>query len=106
MDRIESLKQMVTEDPKDGLARFMLGKELLSADLPNEAAEQLAEAIRLAPDHTASYRELGNALASAGRMSEAEVAYTTGLNVADSTGDLQTAKEIKVFLGRLKRRTC
>ena len=106
MDRIESLKQMVTEDPKDGLARFMLGKELLSADLPNEAAEQLAEAIRLAPDHTASYRELGNALASAGRMSEAEVAYTTGLNVSETTGDLQTAKEIKVFLGRLKRRTC
>jgi Flp pilus assembly protein TadD len=106
MDRIESLREIVAGDPKDGLARFMLGKELLAADLPNEAAEQLAEAIRLAPDHTASYRELGNALASAGRLSEAEVAYSTGLKVADTTGDLQTAKEIKVFLARLKRRTC
>jgi hypothetical protein len=26
--------------------------------------------------------------------------------VSETTGDLQTAREIKVFLGRLKRRTC
>lgn len=106
MERIDTLRQIVADDPVDGLARFMLGKELLAADQPNEAAEQLAEAIRLTPEHTASYRELGNALASAGRMSEAEVAYTSGMSVAEKTGDLQTAREIKVFLNRLKRRTC
>ena len=106
MNRIETLQEIVAGDPEDGLARYMLGKELLAADQPNEAAEQLAEAVRLSPDHTASYRELGNALASAGRMSEAEVAYNNGLRVSERSGDLQTAKEIRVFLARLKRRTC
>lgn len=106
MERIEALRQMVADDPEDGLTRFMLGKELLAAGLALEAAEHLAEAVRLTPDHTASYRELGHALAASERPAEAEVAYEQGLAVAETTGDLQTGKEIRVFLARLRRRTC
>lgn len=106
MERIETLRQFVADDPQDGLTRFMLGRELLAAGLAIEAAEHLAEAVRLSPDHTASYRELGKALAAAGRPAEAETAYEQGLAVAETTGDLQTGKEIRVFLARLKRRIC
>ncbi len=102
MDRIEALKDIVAAEPGDGLSRFMLGQELLKADRAGEAVEQLEAAIRLSPDHTAAYRHLGNALAAVGRGEEARRVFETGLEVAGRTGDLQTAKEIGVFLKRLK----
>ena len=116
-ERIETLRQFVADDPTDGLTRFMLGKELLAVALSatpaggameqlGEAVEHLSEAVRLSPDHTAGYRELGNALAMAARPDEAQAVYEKGLAVAESTGDLQTGKEIRVFLARLRRRTC
>jgi hypothetical protein len=38
-----------------------------------------------------------------GRIDEARAAYRRGLEVAATTGDLQTKKEIEVFLRRLDR---
>src|SRR5438552_533334 len=49
----------------------------------------------------AAYRGLGRALERAGRLDEARAAYRRGLEVARQTGDLQTGKEIEVFLRRL-----
>lgn len=101
MDRIAQLLDIVAAEPDDGLARFMLGRELLAARRPDEAAEHLAMAVQLTPDHTASYRELGNALAATGRGEEALAAWADGLAVAERTGDLQTAKEMRVFRNRV-----
>ena len=39
----------------------------------------------------------------AGRLAEAEAAYAAGLEVTGRTGDLQTQKEIEVFLCRLEK---
>jgi predicted Zn-dependent protease len=103
MDRIAQLSEIVADDPNDGLARFMLGRELLAAKRAGEAVEQLARAVELTPDHTASHRELGNALAAAGRNEEALAAWAAGLEVAERTGDLQTGKEMRVFRNRLLR---
>jgi hypothetical protein len=47
-------------------------------------------------------RGLGRALERAGRRDEALGAYRKGLEVATRTGDLQTKKEIEVFLHRLE----
>ena len=38
-----------------------------------------------------------------GRIAEAKAAYAKGLEVARTTGDLQTGKEIEVFLRRLEK---
>ena len=40
-----------------------------------------------------------------GRLDEAKSAYAGGLDVATRNGDLQTKKEIQVFLGRLEARS-
>lgn len=101
MDRLVSLREMVAADPEDGLARYMLGRELLARKSAVEAAEHLAEAARLTPDHTATWRELGNALAAAGQVNAARVAYERGIETSERTGDLQTGREIRVFLNRL-----
>ena len=102
MDRIEALREIVAADPDDGLSRFMLGQELLKAGCAGEAVEHLEAAIRLTPDRTAAYRHLGVALEKAGRVAEARDVFRRGLDVAEETRDLQTAKEIQVFLKRLE----
>jgi predicted Zn-dependent protease len=105
MDRIAQLLEIVTDDPDDGLARFMLGRELLAAKRAEEAIEQLGRAVALTPDHTASYRELGHALTAAGRNEEALATWAEGIAVAERTGDLQTGKEMRVFRNRLLKAT-
>jgi len=67
------------------------------------AADEYREAIRLKPDYSAAHRGLGRALERAGQIAEARVAYQQGLEVATRAGDLQTGKEIEVFLRRLEK---
>jgi len=44
---------------------------------------------------------LGKALAAAARPAEAQEAYRQGIAAAERKGDVQAAKEMKVFLKRL-----
>ena len=100
-DRIEEFKEVVEIMPDDPVVRFGLAGAYLDAGQAEAAAVEYAEAIRLKPDYSAAHRGLGRALERAGRIAEAKAAYTKGLEVASGTGDLQTKKEIEVFLRRL-----
>ena len=102
-DRIEEFKEVVEIMPDDPVVRFGLAGAYLDAGHADSAAAEYAEAIRLKPDYSAAHRGLGRALERAGRIAEARVAYVTGLEVARTTGDLQTGKEIEVFLRRLEK---
>ena len=55
------------------------------------------------PDYSAAHRGLGRALERTGQTAEAIIAYKQGLEVATKNGDLQTVKEIEVFLRRLEK---
>ena len=101
-DRIAEFKEVVEMMPDDPVVRFGLGGAYLDAGRAEEAAAEYAEAIRLKPDYSAAHRGLGRALERAGRVAEAKAAYATGLEVASRSGDLQTKKEIEVFLRRLE----
>ena len=87
--------------PDDPVVRFGLAGAYLDAGQPDAAAAEYRETIRLKPDYSAAHRGLGRALERAGRLEEAKAAYATGLDVATQNGDLQTVKEIQVFLRRL-----
>ena len=54
----------------------------------------------VARDGTRSRRDLAQALST---EVSAKAAYAKGLEVARTTGDLQTGKEIEVFLRRLEK---
>jgi Flp pilus assembly protein TadD len=103
-DRIAQFREVVELMPDDPVARFGLAGAYLEAGRSGEAAVEYNEAIRLKPDYTAAHRGLGRALEAVGRAEEARVAYRRGIEVAGETGDLQTRKEIEVFLRRLDRR--
>jgi Flp pilus assembly protein TadD len=89
--------------PDDPVVRFGLAGAYLDAGQADLAVAEYAEAVRLKPDYSAAHRGLGRALERAGRPAEAVAAYATGLEVATRTGDLQTKKEIEVFLRRLNQ---
>ena len=102
-DRIAEFKEVAELMPDDPVVRFGLAGAYLDAGKPENAADEYREAIRLKPDYSAAHRGLGRALERAGQLAEARVAYQQGLEVATRTGDLQTGKEIEVFLRRLEK---
>jgi Flp pilus assembly protein TadD len=103
-DRLAEFKEVAALMPEDPVVRFGLAGALLDAGEAEEAAREYREAIRLKPDYSAAHRGLGRALERAGQIEEAGAAYRQGLAVATQTGDLQTKKEIEVFLRRLDRK--
>ncbi len=103
-NRIAEFKEVAELMPDDPVVRFGLAGAYLDARQPEEAVRAYEETIRLKPDYSAAHRGLGRALEQAGRLAEAEAADAAGLEVATRTGDLQTKKEIEVFLRRLEKR--
>lgn len=103
-DRIAEFKEVLELMPEDPVVRFGLAGAYLDAGDAESAVAEYREAIRLKADYSAAYRGLGRALEQAGQPDEAKAAYTTGCEVAARNGDLQTKKEIEVFLRRLAAR--
>jgi Flp pilus assembly protein TadD len=100
-DRIAEFKEVAEIMPDDPVVRFGLAGAYLEAGQAESAVLEYEETIRLKPDYSAAHRGLGRALERAGRTEAARAAYRKGLEVATQTGDLQTKKEIEVFLRRL-----
>jgi predicted Zn-dependent protease len=100
-DRIQEFRDVVELMPDDPVVRFGLAGAYLDAEQPEQAVAEYEAAIRLKPDYSAAHRGLGRALERVGRVTEARAAYAEGLEVATRAGDLQTKKEIEVFLRRL-----
>ena len=102
-DRIAEFKEVAEMLPDDPVVRFGLAGAYLDAGQAEAAVAEYTATVRLKPDYSAAYRGLGRALERAGRTVEAKAAYEKGLEVAASTGDLQTKKEIEVFLRRIDK---
>lgn len=101
--RIESLEKMIG-GPRDGaLLRFSLGNEYLKAGAPAPAAAAFRAAVEFDPNYSAAWKVLGKALAEAGDKAGAVDAYERGIAVAEAKGDIQAAKEMKVFAKRLAK---
>jgi Flp pilus assembly protein TadD len=100
-DRIAEFKEVLDSMPDDPVVRFGPAGAYLDAGQPENAVREYEETIRLKPEYSAAHRGLGRALERAGRRDAARAAYRTGLEVATRAGDLQTKKEIEVFLRRL-----
>jgi predicted Zn-dependent protease len=101
-DRIAEFKEVLDLMPEDPVVHFGLAGAYLEAGRADDAVAEYREAIRLKPDYSAAYRGLGRSLERAGHRDDARAAYAAGRDVAARNGDLQTKKEIEVFLRRLE----
>src|SRR5262249_8960640 len=90
--------------PRDGaLLRFSLGSEYLKSGDFEAPAAHLGAAVEKAPGYSAAWKLLGKALAESGREEEALASYRKGIEVAETKGDKQAAKEMAVFARRLDK---
>jgi len=85
------------------LLRFALGQEYLKAGDLVAAIEHLRHAVDQNPRYSAAWKALGEAHARAGSAERAADVYERGIAAARAAGDIQAAKEMGVFLKRLRR---
>ncbi|NTV94891.1 MAG: tetratricopeptide repeat protein [Thiobacillus sp.] len=104
MSPLENFERMLEQGRDSALLRYSLGNEYLKADNPCNAVVHLREAVRQDPNHSASWKLLGRALAETGDLDGALAAYRDGIAVAERKGDIQAVKEMTVFARRIAKR--
>jgi Tfp pilus assembly protein PilF len=103
MSVLENLERLRAGGRDDKLLHFSLASEYLKVERCDEAAAAAARAIELDPEYSAAWKVRGKALAGAGRAAEAGEVFEQGIEVAQRHGDIQAAKEMGVFLKRLRK---
>lgn len=101
-ERIANFEKLLAKGPDTPLLRFSLGNAYLDED-PAKAAEHFQAALVLDPGYVAAWKLLGQSLAAAGETEAAKEAYSEGIVTAEISGQVQAAKEMRVFLKRLLR---
>jgi uncharacterized protein HemY len=100
MDR-GALEKMLEQGQDNVLLRYSLGSLYLKEKQYETAVEHLQQAVRLDQSHSASWKLFGKALVHLECIEEAREVYLKGIAVAESKGDIQAVKEMRVFLKRL-----
>lgn len=100
----EALEKMLAAGRDDALLRFSLGTACMKEGDETAAAGHFEAAVSHDPGYSAAWKQLGHACAGAGRTQDATEAWTRGIAAAESRGDIQAAKEMRVFLKRLAKR--
>lgn len=100
---IERLEALLAGGQDNALLRFSLGRQYASAGDPARAVGHLRAALAHDPDYSAAWVALGQALAETGAIDEALRTYRQGIEVAERRGDLQAARQMRVFARRLQR---
>jgi len=99
----DNFRAMLEGGQDNALLRFSLGGALLKDGDLAGAVEHLAEAVRQDPEYSAAWKLYGKALQASDHMVAAIEAYERGIAVAERKGDKQAAREMSVFLKRLRK---
>jgi cytochrome c-type biogenesis protein CcmH/NrfG len=100
-EKIQGMEKLLELEPDDPTGWFLLGRLYMDAERFADAERAFRRSVDQKPDYSAAWRQLGDALRKAEKYEEAIAAYQQGLAVAEANRDLQTVKEIRVFLRKL-----
>ena len=100
---VDNLEALLAKGTDNALLRFGLANEYLKLGQLEQAIGHLRRALDHDPRYSAAWKRLGQALADTGRSDEASAAYESGIKAAEEKGDIQAAKEMRVFLNRLQK---
>ncbi len=102
-DRLEQLREIAEREPDDALAQYGFGKALMRAGRYDEAIETLSRAILVDPRYSAAFRDLGRTYLESKRAAQAIKTFRRGIPIAEQRGDLQTVREMQIFMKRATR---
>lgn len=103
MSMIDTFEKMLAAGQDNALLRFGLGQAYLKENNLDKAIKHLRAATAHDAGYSAAWKLLGKALADSGDKGAAIAAYEQGIQTAEAKGDIQAAKEMRVFLKRLHR---
>ena len=101
---IERFEALLASGRDDALLRFGLGQAYLSEAEHEKARTHLQAALSHNPDYSAAWKLLGRACVALDDLSGAKNAFEQGIAVAERRGDKQAAREMQVFLKRVRAR--
>jgi len=103
MGMLENLQAMLAAGQDNALLRFTLGSEFFKQGNARQAAEHLREAVRQDPEYSAAWKVFGKVLLALEDFSGACRAFEQGIGTAERKGDIQAAREMRVFLKRAQK---
>jgi tetratricopeptide (TPR) repeat protein len=95
MDRLETLKHFLAEDPDDAFTRFALAQEYRQRGDLAEATRLFEDLVRDEPDYVGTYFHLGRVYEDAGRPDDAIRTYRAGIERATDARDLHARAELQ-----------
>lgn len=101
MDRIETLLNLLEENPADEFTKYALALEYVSINEVDSAEIFLKELLINSPGYLATYYQYGKLLEDKGEVDEARKIYNQGLFVAASQNDMHTKAELQDALDNL-----
>jgi Tfp pilus assembly protein PilF len=102
-DLIAKLEGLLAKGNDGAMLRLALAARYLDNGDAATAVTHAEAAVRLDAEYSAAWKALGQALAAAGRETDARHSFERGIEVAERRGDRQAAKEMRVFSRRLER---
>ena len=101
MDRSETLRAMLSLDPKNTFARYGLAMEHVKNGRSEQAIDEYRTLLENDPNYAAAYYHGGQALEQLGRVEEARDWYERGIELTGRTGDSHTRSELQAALDLL-----
>ncbi len=101
MDRLDTLRALLRQNPGNRLARYGLAMELAGQGALEEAAAEFRALIAAHPDYAYAYFHCGQMLEKLERPEEARETYRAGIEAARRAGDSHAVSELQGALDLL-----
>jgi Tfp pilus assembly protein PilF len=100
-NRLDILKQMVEQDPKNTFARYGLAMEYAKSQEFTAAVTEFRGLLSQDADYAAAYYHGGQALEKLGELEQARDFYEKGIAATTRKGDAHTRAELQAALDLL-----
>jgi Tfp pilus assembly protein PilF len=95
MDRIEKIKEMLTENPSDSFLKHALALEYIKVGNDSDARKLFESVLENEPGYIGSYYHLAKLLERIGETNEAIKIYEKGMEEARRAGDNHSLSELR-----------
>ena len=100
-NRLDILKQMVSQDPNNSFARYGLAMELANNGELERGVAEFRTLVEHDENYAPAYYHFGQALEKLGEVEQARAVYEKGIEVTTRKGDLHARGEIEAALNLL-----